>query len=148
MKVQDVTKEYYCSAAPGKGAVTYGAGYKLDIHRNEMMAAEWLRDTFGGDIRLLTEVNEQMVKTADYLWREKLWDLKTVTTEKAANFAIRKGLKQIRENPGGIILDYRGANIDLNILASVIGKRFQWRRNPSTVDVMIIQDDGVLVWRY
>lgn len=128
--------------------VTHDAGYKIDIHQNEIMAAQWLRDTFGGDIRLLTEVNEQMVKTADYLWREKLWDLKTVTTEKAANFAIRKGLKQIRENPGGIILDYRGADIDLDLLGSVIGKRFQWRRNTSTIDIIIILDDGVLVWRY
>jgi len=88
------------------------------------------------------------VKTADYLWRGKLWDLKTVTTEKAANFAVRKGMKQIRENPGGIILDYRGASIDLDVLAEVIKKRLQWRKEQFAMDIMIILDGQVLVWRY
>ena len=110
--------------------------------------AGWLHNAFGGDITLLTEINEQMVKTADFLWRGKLWDLKTVTTEKAANFAVRKGLKQIRENPGGIILDYRGNAVDLSKLAEVIAKRLQWRHDLTVIDIIRILDDGTRVWRY
>lgn len=148
MKAQDVTKEYLRSATPGKGMLSFDEGYKIDIHREEIGMANWLHDTFGGDIKLLTEANAQRVKTADYLWREKLWDLKTASTEKAANFAVRKGLIQIRGNPGDIILDYRGADINLDILASVIEKRLQWRRERSTVDIMIVLSTGVRVWRY
>lgn len=148
MKVQDVTKEYFRSAAPGTGVITFETGYKIDLHREETDMAHWLHGTFGGDITLLREINEQRVKTADYLWRGRFWDLKTLTTEKAANFALRKGLQQIRENPGGIILDYRGADIDLNILASVIEKRFQWRRSISVIDIMIVLNDSVQIWRY
>lgn len=148
MKEQDVTREYQLSATPGQGAVTYGVGYSVPTHTSEVRMAAWLRDTFGGDVRLLTEVNAQKVKTADFLWRGRLWDLKTVSTEKAANFAIRKGLKQIRENPGGIILDYRGHAIDLDELAKVISKRVQWRHSTTPVDIIVILDDGLQVWRY
>lgn len=144
----DVTDEYLRSARPGKGEVVYDAGYDMSLHQAEVRFSGWLHDTFGGDIKLLNEINAQKIKTADYLWNHKLWDLKTATTEKAANSAIRHGLKQIRDNPGGIFLDYRGVNIDLNELASVIKKRLQWRKDTYPVDIMIILDDGVHVWRY
>lgn len=145
---KDVTSEYLRAATPGQGAITYDAGYDMGLHSAEVSFSQWLHDTFGGDIRMLNEVNAQMVKTADYLWKNRLWDLKTVTTEKAANAAIRRGLQQIRDDPGGIFLDYRGVNIDLGILASVIEKRLQWRKDTSVIDIMIILDDDIRVWRY
>lgn len=45
-------------------------------------------------------------------------------------------------------MDYRGADIDLDILASVIEKRVQWRRNMEAVDIMIVLNGDVRVWRY
>lgn len=65
--MQDVTKEYFRSAAPNKGRVIFDKGYKIDLHQREISMANWLHGTFGGDIRLLREVNAQKVKTADYL---------------------------------------------------------------------------------
>lgn len=148
MEKQNATREYLDGAAPGKGLLTYDADYMVEQHQNEVRMADWLHNTFGGDIRLLTEVNEQEVKTADFLWRGKLWDLKTVTTEKAANSAVRKGLQQIRENPGGVILDYRGAAIDLDKLSEVVEKRLKWRHDSFSVDIMLVLDNDVQVWRY
>lgn len=111
--------------------------------------ANWLFHVFGGDICLLTEVNLDRVSTADYLWRGTFWELKTVTTEKSANGAIRHGLKQIYENPGGIILDYRGHKIKLETFQDVIRKRLWWVENHPSLDVMIILDENhVRVWRY
>lgn len=148
MEKQNVTREYLDRAVPGQGTVTYDSDYAVEQHRNEVRMAEWLHGTFGGDVRLLTEANEQEIKTADFRWNDRLWDLKTVTTEKAANSAIRKGLQQIRENPGGIILDYRGAPIDLDMLSEVIEKRLKWHHDTSPIDIMLIMDDDVQVWRY
>lgn len=144
----DVTDEYLRTATPGQGLITYDDSYDISIHQAEVSFSKWLYGTFGGDIKLLNEVNAQMIKTADYFWNNKLWDLKTATTEKAANSAIRHGLQQIRDNPGGIFLDYRGRNIDLDVLASVIEKRLRWRKDTSAVDIMIILDNGIRVWRY
>ena len=148
MEKQNVTREYLDAAAPGQGSVTYDADYAVELHQNEIHMAGWIHDTFGGDVRLLAEVNKQEVKTADFLWNNKLWDLKTVTTEKAANSAIRKGLQQIRENPGGIILDYRGYSIDIDMLSEVVEKRLKWHRDTSPIDIILITDSEVQVWRY
>ncbi len=88
-------------------------------------------------------------KRPDYLWNGKLWDLKTATTEKSANSAIRHGLRQIWNNPGGIILDYRGKQIDLSVLQNVIQKRLWWTENYPGMDIMVVLgDDDVRVWRY
>lgn len=147
-QVCDVTGEYLRAAAPGQGTITYECGYDPGLHQAEVRFAQWLHNTLGGPIELLNEVNLQNRKTADYLWNHKLWDLKTATTERAANSAIRHGLQQIRENPGGIFLDYRGADIDLGLLAAVVSKRLQWRKDPSAVDIMVVLKKGIHVWRY
>lgn len=146
---EDVTAEYLNAARPGQGDITYEAGYDIERHQTEINFSHWLRSKFGGDILLLTEINLDKVNTADYLWRGRLWDLKTVTTEKSANGAIRYGLKQIFDNPGGIILDYRGKRIDLAVLDEVIRKRLWWCENHPSLDVIIVLDDNyVKVWRY
>lgn len=145
----DVTAEYQKAATPGEGAVTYDEDYDQDQHQQESLVAKWLHDHFGGDIRLLQEANQDGVKTPDFQWKGKLWELKTPTTEKAANSAIRQGLKQIEKDPGGIILDYRGRQIDLELLASVIQKRLQWKPDRPSIDLIIIlSDDNVKIWRY
>ena len=55
-----------------------------------------------------------------------LWVRKTVTTEKAANSAMRSGLKQIRNNPGGTMLNYGERRFDLAKLIGLIEKRMGW----------------------
>lgn len=112
---EDVTEEYLSLATPGQGRVTYEDGYDKSLHQGEIIFSEWLFKTFGGDIRLLTEINRDKISTPDYLWRDREWDLKTTSTEKSADAAIRHGLKQIRRNPGGIFLDYRGKVIDTSV---------------------------------
>lgn len=145
---RDVTIEYEHKAKCGKGDISYDDEYNKDLHKEEIRFAEWIHNRFGGDIKLLNEANQDKVKTADYLWHGRLWDLKTVTTEKSANAAVRKGLKQIQHNPGGIMLDYRNREIDLEILNSVIERRLNWREALPEIDIMIILDDAVHVWRY
>lgn len=142
----EVTQEYQQSATPGEGAISYEDGYSPKQHEDEIAAAHWLRKMLGGDIRLLNETSE---KRADYLWRGKLWDLKGPSTEKAANSAIRKGLQQIRDNPGGVILDYRGQRIDPDLLRNYIEKRMAWYEGAATIDILIIYDDDrIEVWRF
>lgn len=67
-----------------------------------------LQKTFGSGIKLLTEADKRNVKTQDFLWRGKAWELKGPTTVKAVEKAMRGAIKQIKDNPGGIILDLKG----------------------------------------
>ncbi|MBQ8931541.1 MAG: minor capsid protein [Ruminiclostridium sp.] len=139
----DVLEEYNNKSTPGQGTIVYDDGYNASIHKAEMSFAEWLLEHYGGEIKLLQEVNKNNIVTPDYIWNEKLWDLKTVTTEKAANSAIRKGLKQIEENPGGIILDYKDLDISEQELQKVIDKRMKWHEG-KTVDIMVVNKGKVL----
>ena len=143
-----MTSQYYGFANPKKGTITLEAGLEPSRHAEEISMAEYLHTMFGGEITLLNEANLDKVKTADFLWNKKLWDLKTVTTEKAADSAIRKGLKQIKSNPGGIILDYRNREVSLENLLTVIEGRMR-RGFEYDTDIMVILDDKtVKVYRY
>lgn len=147
MKVQDVTKEYYRSATPGKGVVTYGSGYDIGNHRNEIATAQWLRDTLGGDIVLLAESAERGTKTPDYLWRGRAWELKSIYSINGADKAIQKGIKQIQNSPGGIILNLLG-ELDMPQLQRQIFGRI-CRSNIDQVDIIIALKNKVLaVFRY
>lgn len=145
---EDVTPNYYEQATPGKGKIEYDQEYNINKHINEVNVAKLLFETFGGNIKLLKESNVPGEKTPDFLWDDKLWDLKTVTTEKSADTAIRKGLKQIVNNQGGIVLDYRNRVIDQISLMSIIDARMK-RGNYSTVDILIIlKNEDIKVFRY
>lgn len=90
---KDVLTEYIQKAIPGQGLITYDAAYKTGKHREEVRIADWLHDTFGGDIRLLNEADALGVKMPDYRWRGKLWKLKSTSTLNATDNAVRKVLK-------------------------------------------------------
>ena len=96
--------------------------------------AQWLHKNLGGDIVLLNEVNTYKAMTPDYLWNGKMWDLKTASTEKSANSAIRHGLKQIQENPGGISVD---------LLKEILQKRLNASATQN-VDIVVLANDKLL----
>ena len=139
--VTDVTAEYFQNAAPGQGSITYDDGYKPGKHKNEIAMAEWLHGTFGGDIHVFDEREFSSV-SPDYQWKGKLWELKNTSTANATDNAVKKALKQIQDNPGGIILDYSEHEVSDAIL-SVIKRRIE-RSRLDTVDVMLVQN-GELV---
>ena len=138
----DVTKEYMKRATPGKGRLELDEGYDVKSNPKEIAFAGWLHSTLGGDIRLIKKNDD--TKSPDYEWNGKLWDLKSPQkTEKAANSAVRKGIEQIKNNPGGVMLDYHLESLDLDKLHSVIDERMKWHTN-FQVDIMI-SNNGELI---
>lgn len=142
----DVSDLYAKLASPNTGEMKYGVGFIPKDYPIEVSFANWLHRTLGGNIEILAETKTS--KMADFIWNGKLWDLKNPTTEKAANSLIRKGLKQISGNPGGIFLDCGSNNISLDALEECINKRMKWHKGFG-VDIMIIQNGKVTkVLRY
>lgn len=148
-KGKNVTKEYERGKYPGQGKFSQDDGYIVENHREEERIAKWLHKNLGGDIRLLCESDIDGTKMPDYLWRGKYWELKTTSTEKAANSAIRKGIKQIEKNPGGIILNY-DTDVNLQDALEVIEKRMKGsKQGDIPVDIMIISKNKLMaVLRY
>ena len=145
---EDVTEEYKKKAAPRTGSVSVEPDVNTKANKRELAVASWLYETFGGEITVKKDENKKGVLTPDYLWNGKLWDLKTTSTEKAANAAMRHGLAQIAPNPGGVILDYRGVSVDIKVMLSEIRSRIIHRGWSETVDVLVITDSGYTVFRY
>ena len=147
-KERNVLLQYRQDSTPGRGNVDFDDNYIKKNNQVEIENAYFLHKTFGGDIKLLTVSFDEGVKTADYLWNGSLWDLKCPSSEKAADAAIRHGVKQIHDNPGGIILDFKKNDIDYSILKSVIDRRMI-RNKLEAVDIMIIHNGQVIgVLRY
>lgn len=128
--------------------MSYGDGYKRSNHSDEIRVAEWIHSNLGGDITLLAEKKGCSTKMPDYLWKDRYWELKNTTTEKAADSAIRSALKQIKDKPGGIILDYGANGFDPERLRDVINRRIM-RSSGFDVDILIMSADKLFkVYRY
>lgn len=133
----DVLGEYLRTATPGRGSITYDEGYNRTRHAAEIKTAQWLHDTLGGDIVLLQETGGLFEKTPDFLWRNKGWELKSTTTEKSADSALRSALKQIQDNPGGVILNYNDNDVELDAVLDTVKRRLI-RQEQCNADILII----------
>lgn len=136
MKYEDVTAEYLCSAIPGAGSVTYESDCKIKKHQEEIEVAQWLHRTFGGDVRLLKESELRGVKMPDYMWRGKSWELKTAHSINGADKSLQYAIKQIQDNPGGVILNLLEP-VSMPTLERQLLGRFL-RSNASRLDIMIL----------
>ncbi len=142
-----VTAEYLSKATPGEGNYIIEDAVDIKRSKNEIAEAQNLHRVFGGDIKVLAEKDIPGKKNPDYSWNGKLWDLKTTSTETSANSAIRAGIKQIIDNPGGLILDFADNEIDMKKLESVIDKRMQWNKS-IPIDIMVKNKGEYKVLRY
>lgn len=143
-RAQDVSRDYLKNATPRTGKVRYENGYKLKDHKVEVEVANQIHDQFGGKIILLKEADSQGVKTPDYLWHGKQWELKSISTEKAADSAVRSAIKQIQENPGGVILQCADGT-DTSKIIEVVDARAM-RNLEFDFDVVALSPDGALLF--
>ena len=120
------------------------------MKEEEISVAEWIKNTFGGNIKIINERLDYSKKSPDYLWDNKLWDLKTVSTNKAANSAVRSGLRQIKTNPGGIVLDYGNYDVEMQEIEKVILRRMNSSlyQTKNGVDIIVKTKDEVKVIKY
>lgn len=108
----DATEDWFRNASPNsqiieelKEYTVNGVTYKIDgvnVKQNnserELQVAELLRSTFGGDIKLVPEINGKYleVQTPDYIYNGERYDLKELTgkSKDAIRNAIHKKGKQ------------------------------------------------------
>lgn len=137
-KYEDVTKYYFSDATPGRGTISWNDDYKLSDNKNEYNIAKLIHKYLGGDIFLITKSEIEGVKSADYFWLEQLWDLKSPSSYKAIDKAVRTGLKQIAKNPGGIIINFTGEDADIDKIINEVLYRVKRSGKGNVIDVIII----------
>ena len=142
---KDVTKKYIDSAKPRMGKVRYENGYRSKNHKEEINVANQIRELFGGKIVLLKESQTPGMKMPDMLWKGKQWEIKSISTEKAADSALRKAIKQIHGNQGGVIFDVADG-IDKQKLIAVLDARAT-RSKSFNADIIALHNGSVLFVR-
>ncbi len=96
---------------------------------------------------MLAESEIRNVKTSDYKWNHKLWELKAARSINGADKSMQKAIKQIQDDPGGVILDLT-QEVDMAILEKQLFSRIQ-RSKIQTLDVMVLLNgELVKVLRY
>ncbi len=147
-QITDVTEEYKNTAKPEDGILAFQDGYEQELHADEIETARWLYKTFGGNLILLKESQRQGVKTADYLWNDRLWERKGISSSKygTIDLRIRKAYGQIMEKRGGIVLDFSACRLRMEKIISYTTKSLKERAHGQT-DVIIKHGSSYKVLR-
>ena len=141
----DVKKEYFNNVEPNKGVIDYDYLYKEKNHIEEVKMAKVIHKYLGGDIVLINEKNNTEQKSPDYLWLGKAWELKTIYSIKRVDEAVRKGLKQIQDNPGGLILCLNDKKASVDTVLNAIYDRIRRKaQREDDIDVIIIRDNKII----
>ena len=113
-KIEYVKNEYYENKKP-KAKIIIPNGYRLRENAEEIKIAELIEEEFGGSIELLLESNRIM--RPDYKWNDSFWEFKFVSSKTSIDSQVRKGIKQIISNIGGLILNVDNCNMAVKNLA-------------------------------
>ena len=145
--VFDVTDEYLRSATPGQGSITFDIAYSKSKHRDEIKMADWLLSNFGGSIKLLNESSIKNQTMPDYLWNNKHWELKGAHSVNSADKLLQHAIKQIQNNPGGVILNTL-EDIDIAALETQLIRRIE-RSKINEMDLMLLSNSRLVkILRY
>ena len=139
-KVEDVTKEYVRRSVPGKGRTVIHKGFDEERRKADLETAEWIVQSFGGEIRLLEEANIPGILTADFEWNGKQWEAKTISSINSIDKQIRKGSNQVGASSGGLIIDISGRTIKKKEAVDEIVYRLP-KRAKGNMDVIIRDGD-------
>lgn len=135
----DVTEKYFKNAKPGAGKITYDKNYDFNDEEDETKIARWLKSTFGGDVHIRQEIDETEGKSyCDYYWRGKCWELKTKSNLTSPETTIKKALNQIKKTPGGIILNFKSDEFDLERVLNWVRRRM--KSSGFNADLMILHN--------
>ena len=143
-KYKDVTKQYFEDATPNKGNIDFDKNYNKQKYKKEVSNALIIHSTFGGDIFLKREGCQKQMNS-DYIRNDELWELKNISSLKALDSAIRKGLKQIQYFEGGIIIDIGKLNVSTNEIAEKIYNRLnRYKDKDLSIDIIIIKEKKII----
>lgn len=138
------TLEYFRNGTPGKGMINRDPGYKVGKHKAEIEYAEIINKYFGGDIQLLTEVNDGQRKNPDYLWNGRLWDHKFASSVNSIDKQTQSGIHQIAKNPGGVIIALTDNSVSDKTAIRTVKERLKRKSYKETIDVILMRNKEVI----
>lgn len=145
--VQDVTRLFLKENDFGVGTIKAESGFyeSKNDHKDEIEVSRWILKKFGGNVVLKKEIDEKKgIKSADYYWGGRLWDLKSPTGngKRTIDNQFLKIEDQIKDSPGGMILDCTKLDFEINDILEKTAKRI--KLNEFESDVIIKKGDKLI----
>lgn len=145
--ITDITKQYFKRATPREGKISRENGFREKDHEDEIAIAQAIFDYYGGEIILLTEESFRN-ENPDFKWNGALWDLKKPNKIKNLGKLVQKGLSQIFNNPGGLIIDISNLKEPQEKIEKAVKERVETSMR-NGIDVIYLKNTQVIkVLRY
>ena len=147
--VKEVSKEYIIKSTPNEGKIIRDSDFVEKRHDEEIDFADWLHQKLGGTIVHNADSQTQGKHFADYTWNGKLWELKTLSSNKAntVDKHIQTAYHQIETNKGGAFFDMTSSELTLEETAKIIVDSERRRCPDDTFDVLIRNGDDFIIIR-
>ncbi len=156
-RYEDITGNWYPDATPNShqvsdateitiNGVTYrvdGKNVQLAYSKHEKEIAEFLEREIGGEIYMLPKVNKpEYIKTPDYLFNGKLYDLKTLTGN--SKDAIFNRIAKSSGQANRFIVDISNLEFNARDIENQIYKIF-WHDRTKFVDEVVLISLGKII---
>ena len=141
---KQVIRKYFDKSTPDSGKFTNEKGYNKIKNANEVKYAQVLYKKFGGNICLLNKSEKK--RRADYMWNNKYWEHKTASSVNSLDKQVQSGLGQIKDNPGGLIIQLT-EYISLQDIEETVLHRLNRSASDymiKKIDVFVFDDEDII----
>lgn len=156
----NITKEWLETAKPNSHKVVdrqyfeydgikYNVDNKnvvLDYSSKEKDVAEWLENTFGGEIYMIPRVNNpEGIQTADYLFRGEYWDLKSISGK--SKQVLYHSIYKKKTQSNNFIFDVVSPELDINELQKQIYKLYNRKDTEFLQKIILKKENDIFVYK-
>lgn len=139
-KIKDA--EYFEDAKRNKYYVD-GKNVVLDYSESEKNVANWLKETFGGEIYMLPRVNiPEGIQTADYLFRGEKWDLKEIKS--TGKNVLDNRVNGLKKQANNFIFDISNTTISIKEIKNQIDKLYESPNRKWINKIMLIKNQKLI----
>lgn len=139
-KIKDA--EYFEDAKGNKYYVD-GKNVVLDYSESEKNVANWLKETFGGEIYMLPRINiPEGIQTADYLFRGEKWDLKEIKS--TGKNVLDNRVNGLKKQANNFIFDISNTTISIKKIKNQIDKLYESPNRKWINKIMLIKNQKLI----
>lgn len=139
-KIKDA--EYFEDAKGNKYYVD-GKNVVLDYSESKKNVANWLKETFGGEIYMLPRINiPEGIQTVDYLFRGEKWDLKEIKS--TGKNVLDNRVNGLKKQANNFIFDISNTTISIKKIKNQIDKLYESPNRKWINKIMLIKNQKLI----
>ena len=139
----EVKDAKYYEDAKGNKYYVDGKNVVIDYSVSEKNVANWLKETFGGEIYMLPRINiPEGIQTADYLFRGEKWDLKEIKS--TGKNVLDNRVNGLKKQANNFIFDISNTPISIKEIKNQIDKLYESPNRKWINKIMLIKNQKLI----